>query len=265
MNRFCKKFVMLIGLASLAIVSNAQTYVVPTLGGSELIPIVQQQLQQLPNGGSVSEYQGKLIITTTPANYQAIQAVLGQIDQLPQTLTVAVRVGENGSSYEDNRYGSVGVTRRQVSINGQWQTSQTQSSDTQLYQVQTLSGKPASISLEQLLPMPIVTHTGYYRNYLSNRPQVIIGNSLISATQGISVIPTKLANGQIQLQITQSNDKFGSFDRQTIVNGQNLASTVMVNPNQWTTIGYVTNASQTSGNYGSYSRTSQTPIQVRVF
>lgn len=78
------------------------------------------------------------------------------------------------------------------------------------------------------------------------------------------VIPTKLANGQIQVQIAQSNDRFGSYNRQMVVNGQNLTTSVTLYPNQWTTIGYVNNASQSSGIYGGYSQNLQTPIQIMV-
>lgn len=243
----------------------AETYVVPTIGGSELVPIVQAQLNQLPNGGNVSEYQNKLIISTTPANYRAVQSVIRQIDQVPQTLTVAVRVGENSSSYENTRYGNIGVINNRVFVNGQWQNSQRQTLGNQLYQVQTLSGKPASIGLEQIIASPTVIVNGYRRGYSQNRPQVVIGNTLMSANQGISVIPTKLANGQIQVQIAQSNDRFGSYNRQMVVNGQNLITSVTLYPNQWTTIGYVNNASQSSGSYGGYSQNLQTPIQMMVY
>lgn len=254
-----KKFLP-VTMVFLPILAFAETYVVPTLGGSELVPIVQTQLNQLPNGGNVSEYQGKLIITTTPANYQAVQSVIRQIDRLPQTLTVAVRVGENSSNDENTGYGNIGVINSRVFINGQWQNSQRQTLGNQLYQVQTLSGKPASIGLEQILPTPTVIMNHHRNAY----PQVVIGNTLLSANQGISVIPTALPNGQIQVQITQSNDRFGQLYGQTVVNGQNFSSTIVVNPNQWTTIGYVNNVSQMSGNMGSYRQTLQTPIQIMV-
>lgn len=263
MRKSVKTIVMMGFFLSLAQIGFAQTYVVPTLGGSELVPIIQDQLDSLPNGGRVSEYQGKLIITTTPANYQAVQSVIHQIDQLPQTLTVAVRVGENSSNYQHTGYGNVGVTNSRVWVNGQWQNSQTQTMGNQLYQIQTLSGKPASIGLEQLIATPTVI-VNNRRNYSQNRPQIVIGTTLLSANQGIIVIPNKLANGQIQVQIAQSNERFGSFNRQTVVNGQNLATSVTLYPNQWTTIGYVNNTSQNSNNYGGSSQNLQTPIQIMV-
>lgn len=245
---------------SMMTASYANTYVVDTLGGSALQPIVQQQLNQLPNGGNVMMYQDRLIINTTPSNYAQIHQFIRQIDQLPQTLTVAVRVGENRSNAQNTDYANIGVIDNQVFMNGQWQTSQSQTIGNQLYQVQTLSGKPASIGLTQILQAPTVIVNGYRNAY----PQVMIGDTLLSASQGISVIPTKLANGQIQVQIAQSNSKFDTFNHQTVVYGQNFVSTVSVYPNQWTTIGYVTHQSQTADDYGNYRQNLQTPIQILV-
>lgn len=256
-----RKLLFMMGFSCVASVSHANTYVVDTLGGSALQPIVQHQLDQLPNGGNVMVYQERLIISTTPANYAKISQFIRQIDQLPQTLTVAVRVGENGSNYQNTGYGNIGVINSQVYVNGQWQNSQSQTSGNHLYQVQTISGKPASIGLEQILQTPTIIVNGYKRAY----PQVYIGNTLLSANQGINVIPTALSNGQIQVQIAQANDTFGRLYGQTVVNGQNLAAHVTLYPNQWTTIGYVNNASQTNGTYGGYSQNLQTPIQIMVY
>lgn len=257
-----KKSVFVIGISMLmANISHANTYVVDTLGGAALQPIVQNQLNQLPNGGNVMVYQDRLIINTTPANYAKVSQFIRQIDTMPQTLTVLVRVGENSLNYQNTGYGNIGVINSQVYVNGRWENSQSQTTGNQLYQVQTISGKSASIGLEQILQTPTVIVNGYRRNYY---PQVVIGNTLMSANQGISVIPTALSNGQIQVQIAQANDKFGTFNRQTVVNGQNFSSTITVNPNQWTTIGYINNQSQSSGTYGGYSQNLQTPIQMMV-
>ena len=256
---------LLLPLGFLPLLVQAQTYVVTTLGGKTLVPVVQQQLNSLPNGGTVSEYQGKLVINTTPQNYRAVQGLIAQIDQPPQSLTVAVRVGDNRSNYQNTGYGNVGVINNQVFVNGRWQNSQSQTTGNQLYQVQTLSGSPASIGLEQILATPMISVNGRQRAY----PQVQIGNRLLSAHQGISVLPTALPNGQIQVQIAQSNGNFSSFNRQSPspiieVNGQNLATSVTLYPNQWTTIGYVSNQSQSNGSYGNTSQSLQTPIQIRV-
>lgn len=252
-------------LTSLLMTSSyAKTYVVNTMGGAALQPIVQNQLDQLPSGGNVMVYQDRLIINTTPQNYAKVSQFIQQLDRLPQTLTVSVRVGENSSTSQNTGYGNIGVINRQVYINGRWQNSQSQTTGNQLYQVQTLSAKPASIGLTQILSTPTVIVNGSRRGYSNNYPQVMIGNTLLSANQGISVIPTALLNGQIQVQIEETNDTFGQMYGQTAVRGQNLSTTITVNPNQWTTIGYVTNQSYTNGAYGSSHQTWQTPIQIMV-
>ena len=241
-------------------ISHADTYVVDTLGGAALQPVLQQQLNQLPNAGTVMLYQDRLVINTTSANYAKISQLIAQIDRLPQTLSVSVRVGDNHLDYQNNGYAHLGVINHQVYVNGSWHNSQSQTTANQLYQVQTLSGKPASIGLEQILSIPTMMVNGYRTPY----PQVWIGNTLLSANQGISVTPTVLANGQIQVALSQSNDKFGRFNQQTVVSGQKLSTTIIVNPNQWTTIGYVSQQSQTSETYGSNSQSGQTPIQIMV-
>jgi len=253
-------------LASLSIMSHANTYVVDTFGGAALQPIVQNQLNQLPNGGNVMVYQERLVINTTPQNYAKVRELIRQIDRMPQMLTVSVRVGENSSNYENTGYGNIGVINNQVYLNGRWQNNQSQTIGNQLYQVQTLSGKPASIGLEQFLPTQAVIVHGRRQGYY---PHVFIANTLLSANQGIIVTPTALSNGQIQVQIAQANDKFGSLafgngNRQTVVNGQNFSSTITVNPNQWTTIGYVNNAGRTSSTYADYNQNMQTPIQIML-
>ncbi|MGB2047688.1 MAG: hypothetical protein ACPHUC_07070, partial [Psychrobacter celer] len=46
-----------------------ETYVIDTYGGQALIPAVRQQLESSRDGGTVTSYQDKLVIRTTPANY----------------------------------------------------------------------------------------------------------------------------------------------------------------------------------------------------
>lgn len=260
MFKYAKKFVVLI--ASMMTVSGfAKTYVFDTLGGASLQPIVQQQLNQLPNGGSVMVYQGRLIINTTPENYREISQFIRQIDQLPATLTVSVRVGEQSFSQQNGGYGQIGVVQNRVFFHGQWQNHQQQTSGQQFFQVKTLSGNSASIGISQLLPTN-QTYVGYGNRF--QRPQIWIGQTLLTAEQGISVLPTQLSNGQVSLDISQANGKFGKFNQQTLVNQQSLANSVIMNKNQWVTIGYIGTQSQQNGTFGNESNQQQLPIQVMV-
>lgn len=245
-----------IGLFSVA--SYAQMYVVDTIGGDSLQPIVQQQLNQLPNGGSVMVYQQRLIINTTPQNYQKISQFIRQIDQLPQNLTVSVRVANRETTQQQGGFGQIGVINQRVFVNGQWQHHQNQSNEQQLFQITTQSGKPAMIGLSQLIPITQIRQT------YGCRPQIWVGQTLINAEQGIQVTPTLLANGQISLQIGQINQKLNQFQGQAMVNGQYLVTNIVVLPKQWTTIGFISNQQQQSGSINSQQISEQLPIQVMV-
>nr|WP_315043184.1 hypothetical protein [uncultured Moraxella sp.] len=242
-----------------ATVSYAETYVVDTLGGESLQPIIQNQLNQLPNGGNVMVYQQRLIINTTPQNYRQISQFIRQIDILPQTLTVSVRVGGRGYSHQNTGYGQIGMVNSQVYVNGQWQNNQSQSQSQQFFQIKTLSGKPAQIGLSQLMPT-----TQIYTRYRNYHPQVWIGKTLLTAEQGISVLPTALPNGQVSLNISQSNGKFSHYNEQTMLNSQQLSNSIVLSPNQWTTIGFISTQSEQNGSYGNVSVNEQLPIEIMV-
>lgn len=174
---------------------------------------------------------------------------------------LVVRVGEQSFSQQNGAYGQIGVVQNRVFVHGQWQNRQQQTRGQQFFQVKTLSGKPASIGISQLLP----TNQTYvrYGNY-SQRPQIWIGQTLLTAEQGISVLPTQLSNGQVSLDISQADGKFAKFNQQTLVNQQSLANSVIMNKNQWVTIGYIGTQSQQNGTFGNGSNQQQLPIQVMV-
>ena len=96
--------------------SNAayQTYVIHTYGGASLLPSVRQTLASY--GGSASFYQDKLVLRTTPTGYQAVQNLLGQIDGVPQSLRVSVRVGQTGDQTGTIRQGQIVITNNSLAV-----------------------------------------------------------------------------------------------------------------------------------------------------
>lgn len=238
--------------------THAQTYVLDTLGGESLQPIVQQQLNQLPNGGQVMVYQQRLIINTTPENYQTIKTFVQKIDQLPKNLTIMVRVSNHENSQQSANFGQIGVFNKQIFINGQWQQQHHQTLGQQLFQINTLSGKPARLYLSQMMP---VTLRQYWKNH---RPQIWLGQTLLTAEQGIQVLPTLLTNGQISLQIGQENTKFGQYQEQMMVSGQSLTNHMVLSPNQWTKIGFIDLQQNQLTNHGNYDIKQHLPIEVKV-
>ena len=290
MNTIIKSFIMssLVIASTFAIYAKAQaqaapyqnsyqTYVIHTYGGAALLPAVRQQLNNL-DGGSASIYQDKLILKTTAANYQAVLQLLGQIDNQPQALTVAVRVGNSSDVQSNIQQGRVIISDRGIQGTGVIDQSNTSQQGNNLYQVQTLSGSAASISKGTLYSLTQNYQANGYRvnSYPSyNRPsgQIIIQQQiLLPTTQGIQVIPRLLANGQVEVQLSQVEEKLVSantrYNQNSAIQGQRLNSTIIVSRGQWVTIGQVSQNSQTQNSSYAGSRNNVTnasvPIQLLV-
>ena len=248
-----------IGLVGLTITAQAatyQTYVIDTYGGEALLPAVRQQLNTSRDGGTVGTYQGKLILQTTAANYQTVQQLLAQIDRQPQALIVTVQVGNNSSSQSNIQQGQIIINNRGIKGSAIINQSNSQQQSNSSYQVQTLSGSAASISTGTLYSLTQTYNGTNYPNY--NRPlgQIIIQQQvLLPTTQGISVTPRLLANGQIEVQLSQVEERLvrsnSSYNKNSFgnnsVQGQRLSSTLIVPRGQWTTIGQISQDSASSG------------------
>ena len=256
-----------------------QTYVIHTYGGDALLSAVRQQLNASRDGGTVSTYQDKLVLRTTASNYQAVQKLLAQIDRQPQALTVAVRVGNNSSAQDNIQQGRVTISNSGIQGVGIINQSNSQQQTNNLYQVQTLSGSAASISTDTLYALNQTYTANSYRTYLAyNRPvgRIIIQQQvLLPTSQGIAVTPRLLANGQVEVQLTQveeklvrANPSYNGYGYNSSVQGQRLNSTIIVPRGQWVTIGQISQNSQnqTAGYGGNQnnSRSNDVPISLLV-
>ncbi|ABE73820.1 hypothetical protein [Psychrobacter cryohalolentis] len=256
-----------------------QTYVIHTYGGDALLPSVRQQLNASRDGGTVSIYQDKLVLRTTASNYQAVQKLLAQIDRQPQALTVAVRVGNNSSAQDNIQQGRVTISNSGIQGVGIINQSNSQQQTNNLYQVQTLSGSAASISTGTLYALNQTYTANSYPTYPAyNRPagRIIIQQQvLLPTSQGIAVTPRLLPNGQVEVQLTQveeklvrANPSYNRYGYNSSVQGQRLNSTIIVPRGQWVTIGQISQNSQnqTAGYGGNQnnSRSNDVPISLLV-
>ncbi len=271
-------FVLSLTILPLAVkAANNQTYVIHTYGGESLLPAVRQQLNSSREGGTVAIYQDKLILQTTAANYQAVQQLMVQIDSQPQALTVSVRVGNNSSSQGNIQQGQVIISNRGIQGAGIINQRSSQQQSNNLYQVQTLSGSAASISTGTLYSLSQAYTANSYPSH--NRPsgQIIIQQRvLLPTTQGIAVTPRLLANGQIEVKLSQveeqlvrSNSSYRqNSDSNSAIQGQRLNSTIIVPRGQWVTIGQISQNSQNqSSSYGSNrtnTRSNSVPISLLI-
>ena len=264
--------------------SSYETYVIETYGGDALLPAVRQQLSASRDGGTVTIYQDKLVLRTTTANYRMVQQLLTQIDRQPQALTVSVRVGNNDRSQGNIRQGQVIISNRSIQGVGVINQSNDQQQTNNLYQVQTLSGSAASIStgtlwsLTQSYNANLYPRYRTYGNQIGNHPsgQIIIQQQvLLPTTQGIAVMPRLLANGQVEVKLSQveeqlvrANPSYNRYGYNSSVQGQRLNSTIIVPRGQWMTIGQISQNSQNqSASYGgkqNNSRSNDMPISLLV-
>ena len=264
--------------------SSYETYVIETYGGDALLPAVRQQLSASRDGGTVTIYQDKLVLRTTTANYRMVQQLLTQIDRQPQALTVSVRVGNNNRSQGNIRQGQVIISNRSIQGVGVINQSNDQQQTNNLYQVQTLSGSAASIStgtlwsLTQSYNANLYPRYRTYGNQISNHPsgQIIIQQQvLLPTTQGIAVMPRLLANGQVEVKLSQveeqlvrANPSYNRYGYNSSVQGQRLNSTIIVPRGQWVTIGQISqNTQNQSASYAgkqNNSRSNDIPISILV-
>lgn len=256
--------------------SHSQTYVIPTYGGDALLPAVRQQLSASRDGGTVATYQGKLVLQTTPANYQAVQQLLAQIDSQPQALMVSVRVGNDSRTQYDNQQGQVVITSRGIQGTGIINQRNNQRQGSSLYQVQTLSGSVASIGTSTLWSLA----QSYYPTatmYSNPTGQIIIQQQvLLPTTQGISVTPRLLPSGQVEVRLSQVEERLarsnlsynGRGMSSNSIQGQSLNSTIIVPRGQWVTIGQIVQNSQNQQaggrGYGATNSYNSVPISLLV-
>lgn len=262
-------------LSTSAIATISQTYVIDTYGGDALLPAVRQQLNNSRDGGTVTTYQDKLVLHTTAANYQAVQQLLTQIDGQPQALTVAVRVGNNSSVQGNIQQGQVIISNRGIQASGIIHQSNSQQQTNNLYQVQTLSGSAASISTGTLYALNQTSDVNSYTNYKSPSVQIVIQQQvLLPTTQGITVTPKLLPTGQVEVTLSQVEEKLARSystsqkNSNHAIQGQRLDTTIIIPRGQWVTIGQISQSSQnqraSDGSNRTIDSTKNTPIWIMV-
>ncbi|MBO1532027.1 hypothetical protein J3492_12540 [Psychrobacter sp. F1192] len=266
--------VLSLGVLSIgAQAATSQTYVIHTYGGEALLPAVRQQLDSSQGGGSVSIYQDKLILQTTQANYQAVQQLLQQIDGQPQALTVAVRVGNDSNIQSSAQQSRVVISNRGIAGAGVSSQRNSQQQSNSTYQVQTLSGSAASISTGTLYSLTQSYQVNGYPTYHRPSAQITIQQQVLLPTvQGITVTPRLLPNGQVEVQLSQAEERLVSVDshyrQSNAIRGQRLNSTITVPRGQWVDIGHISQSTQhNTSSYGGssvYSSNKNTPIWLLV-
>lgn len=232
-----------------------QTYVIHTHGNPALVQIVQNELSPTygGHGGTATLYQDRLIIRATPADYARILPLIQQIDTAPTALTLSVSTSNHLTNSSSGGYINGGIVRQGVWINGEYQSTASQSTTNTHYSVRTLSDSPATISTNTLIGL-----TSHQIRQNRHRLWVNFGTSWITLTDGFSATPRLLPNGQISLSINAS-----SASTHTLTNS-GTTTTVTLSRGQWTKIGEIRSNNQYADNYGQNSYSQTMPIWVKV-
>ena len=247
---------MLIALAGVA--AHAQNTVLEVIPlryrmAEEVIPIIQPMLAR---EGSVSGFQGQLVVRTTPANLEEIKRILASIDTMPRQLLVTVREVDDAerSRSTTEASGSVGGDHGRVTIPGSrdprggsvvlrdgddsvrlhvLEGSGSQS-DRNTQSVRVVEGREAFVRVGQSVP---VRERQVQRSVVGGRvvEQVVEGTQYRDATTGIYVLP-RVSGDRVTLDISPQRETL-SKQAHGGVNVQSMVTTVSGRLGEWMEIG----------------------------
>jgi type II secretory pathway component GspD/PulD (secretin) len=222
----------------------------------EVIPIIQPLLAR---EGSLSGFQGQLVVRTTPANLEEIKRILASLDTAPRQLLVTVRedaeAGRSHSAAEIS--GSVGGEHGRVTVPGGRDTSggnvvlrdgddyarlHVQESggsqrDRGTQAVRVLEGREAFLRIGQSVP---VRERQVQRSVAGGRvvEQVVESTQYRDATSGIYVLP-RVSGDRVTLEISAQRESLSRpVERGASV--QSVVTTVSGRLGEWMEIGGAT-------------------------
>ena len=249
---------ILVALASIA--AHAQSTVLEVIPlhyrmAEEVIPIIQPMLAR---EGSVSGFQGQLIVRTTPANLEEIKRILASLDTTPRQLVITVRqesdVERSRSSAEVS--GSVGGDHGRVTIPGSGDTrggnvvlrdgddrlrvnvleGSGSERDRSEQTVRVMEGREAFVSVGRSVP---VRERQVQRTVVGGRvvEQVVESAQYRDVASGFYVLP-RVSGDRVTLDVSSQRE---SLSRRSAgnVNVQSLVTTVSGRLGEWMEIGGV--------------------------
>jgi len=276
---------MLVALASIA--AHAQSTVLEVIPlhyrmAEEVIPIIQPMLAR---EGSVSGFQGQLIVRTTPANLEEIKRILASLDTAPRQLVITVRqeseVERSRSSAEVS--GSVGGDHGRVTIPGSGDTrggnvvlrdgddrlrvnvleGSGSERDRSEQTVRVMEGREAFVSVGRSVP---VRERQVQRTVVGGRvvEQVVESAQYRDIASGFYVLP-RVSGDRVTLDVSSQRESL-SRRQAGSVNVQSLVTTVSGRLGEWMEIGGVGQdaAGQQSVLLGRTSTTSRDSRRVLI-
>jgi hypothetical protein len=219
----------------------------------EVIPILQPMLAR---EGSLSGFQGQLVVRTTPANLEEIKRVLANLDTAPRQLVITARqeadAGRGASTAEVS--GSVGGDHGRVTVPGSRDPrggnvvlrdgddnvhlhvleGAGSESDRTSQSVRVLEGREAYLRIGQSAP---VRERQVQRSVVGGRvvEQVVESTQYRDAADGIYVLP-RVSGDRVTLDISAQRESLSRAPHGG-ANVQGLVTTVSGRLGEWIEIG----------------------------
>ena len=219
----------------------------------EVIPILQPMLA---GEGSLSGFQGQLVVRTTPANLEEIKRILASLDTAPRQLVITVRqdveAGRSSSAAEVS--GSVGGDHGRVTVPGGRDTrggnvvlrdgddavrlhvleGTGSQRDRSTQSVRVMEGREAYLRIGDAAP---VRERQVQRSVVGGRvvEQVVESTQYRDAADGIYVLP-RVSGDRVTLDISTQRESL-SRSVHGGVNVQDLVTTVSGRLGEWMEIG----------------------------
>ncbi|HUF82599.1 MAG TPA: secretin N-terminal domain-containing protein [Burkholderiales bacterium] len=220
----------------------------------EVIPVIQPMLAR---EGTVSGFQGKLVVRTTPANLEEIKRILASIDTAPRQLVITVRqdadIERSASSAElsgtvgseraratvprarrENRGGSVILRDGDDRLRARVQESESSTSERNTQTVRVMEGREAFVRVGQSIP---VRERHVRRSIAGGQvvEQIVGGTQYQDVTTGFYVLP-RLSGDRVALDISPQRE---SLSRQVPggVNVQSVVTSVSGRLGEWMEVG----------------------------
>jgi type II secretory pathway component GspD/PulD (secretin) len=220
---------------------------------AELIPIIQPLLVR---DGSVSGFQGQLIVRTTPANLAEIKRILASVDTAPRQLIITVRqdadLDQSRSAAEvsgsvggdrgrvtvpggpDSRGGSVVLREGDASVRLQVLEGSRSLSDRNTQSVRIMEGREAFVRIGQSMP---VRERQVQRSVVGGRvvEQVVETTQFRDAATGFYVLP-RVSGDRVTLDISPQRETL-SKPPHGGVSVQSMVTTISGRLGEWMEIG----------------------------
>lgn len=219
----------------------------------EVIPVIQPMLGR---EGSISGFQGQLVVRTTPANLEEIKRILASLDNAPRQLLITVRQdadtdrsrntagvsgsigGEHGRvtvpGSRDPRGGNVVLREGDDRVRVQVIEGRSTESDRTTQSVRVMEGREAFVRVGQSVP---VRERQVQRTIVGGQvvERVVDGTQYRDVTTGFYVLP-RLSGDRVMLDISPQRESL-STQVPGGVNVQRVVTTVSGRLGEWMEIG----------------------------